>query len=89
MLSRSSNLTSDSAAPPPNHLTASLLTTLLDQLKALPDGESTAKLYKQYNLSPTKIDQVRRWVNSPSIDKDRTQIILTEDGEESVKMMVS
>lgn len=29
-----------------------------------------------------------RWVNSPSVDKDRTQVILSEDGEESVKMMV-
>lgn len=88
MLSRSSDYTSTSSAPPPDHLTASLLSSLLDRLKALPQGESAAKLFKEYNVSEAKVDQVRRWVNSPSIDKDRTQVILSKDGEESVKMMV-
>ena len=89
MMSRSDDYTSTSAAPPPNHLTASLLSSLLDRLKTLPEGESTAKLYKEYHVSGAKMDQIRRWVNSPSVDADRTQVILTEDGEESVKMMVS
>jgi cell division FtsZ-interacting protein ZapD len=89
MLSRSEDYTSTSAAPPPNHLTASLLSSLFDRLKTLPEGESTSKLYKEYGVSEAKMERLRRWVNSPSVDKDRTQVILTEDGEESVKMMVS
>ena len=89
MLSRSEDYTSTSAAPPPDHLTASLLSALFDRLKTLPEAESTAKLYKEYNVSEAKMNQLRRWVNSPSVDADRTQVILTEDGEESVKMMVS
>lgn len=89
MLSRSEDYTSTSAAPPPNHLTASLLSALFDRLKTLPEGQSTTNLYKEYNVSEAKMNQLRRWVNSPSVDADRTQVILTEDGEESVKMMVS
>ncbi|KAJ9093794.1 hypothetical protein QFC19_008171 [Naganishia cerealis] len=88
MLSRSSNYTSTSSAPPPNHLTASRLSTLLDRLKTLPEGQSIAKLCKEYNISEAKLNELRRWVNSPSVDKERTQVILSEDGEESVKMMV-
>lgn len=32
---------------------------------------------------------LRRWVNSPSIDPEKTKIILSEQGEESVEMTVS
>jgi hypothetical protein len=32
---------------------------------------------------------LRRWVNSVSIDKERTRVLISEQGEESVEMTVS
>jgi hypothetical protein len=54
----------------------------------VPQGQSIAKLCKEYNITEAKLNELTRWVNSPSVDKDRTQVVLSEDGEESVKMMV-
>ncbi|KAJ9123962.1 hypothetical protein QFC22_000753 [Naganishia vaughanmartiniae] len=87
MLSRSTDYTSTSSVPPPNCLTASMLSSLLDRIKTIPEGQSIAKLCKEYNISEAKLNDLTRWVNSPSVDKDRTQVVLSEDGEESVKMM--
>jgi hypothetical protein len=94
LLSRTPTSTS-SAAPPQNHLSAASLSNLLDRLKSLPanDGaepsQAELSLYRDYAVDPATMKTLRRWVNSPSIDPEKTKIKLSEQGEESVEMTVS
>ncbi|KAH8083660.1 hypothetical protein HD553DRAFT_335752 [Filobasidium floriforme] len=91
LMSRTATSTS-SAAPPQNHLSAASLSNLLDRLKSLPANESSTpsqaelSLYRDYAVDPETMSTLRRWVNSPSIDPEKTKIILSEQGEESVEM---
>jgi hypothetical protein len=93
-MSRTATSTS-SAAPPQNHLSAASLSNLLDRLKSLPANESGTPsqaelaLYRDYAVDPETMSTLRRWVNSPSIDPEKTKIILSEQGEESVEMTAS
>lgn len=93
-MSRTATSTS-SAAPPQNHLSAASLSNLLDRLKSLPANESGTpsqaelSLYRDYAVDPETMSTLRRWVNSPSIDPEKTKIILSEQGEESVEMTAS
>jgi hypothetical protein len=40
-------------------------------------------------MDEKKMKELKRWVNSPSVDKERTKIEVKEEGEEVVLMMVS
>jgi len=94
LLSRTATTTS-SAAPPRNHLSAASLSNLFDRLKALPANDSPEptqaelSLYRDYAVDPETMKTLRRWVNSPSIDPEKTKVKLSEQGEESVEMTVS
>ncbi|WVN90394.1 uncharacterized protein L203_105630 [Cryptococcus depauperatus CBS 7841] len=83
LLARKAEYTS-SSLPLPGHLTLPVLVTLLDRLKALPPGSDPSSLYKQFGMEKDKIEQVRRWVNSASVEeKDDVRV---EEGNEIREM---
>jgi hypothetical protein len=83
---RRDEYTSTSAAPPPEHLTAPLLISLLDRLKTLPPGTEPSKVYGEYGMDANTMSEIRRWVNSPSVGEDEVRV---EDGNRIVEMKVS
>jgi hypothetical protein len=65
-------------------LTASLLISLFDRLKQLPEGADRSKVYKEYNMEPATMEKLKRWVNSPSVTgNDEVKVV---EGEEIVEM---
>ncbi|RSH94382.1 hypothetical protein EHS25_004185 [Saitozyma podzolica] len=80
---RRDEYTSTSAAPPPEHLTAPLLISLLDRLKTLPPGTEPSKVYGEYGMDANTMSEIRRWVNSPSVGEDEVRV---EDGNRIVEM---
>lgn len=61
-----------------------MLISLFDRLKALPAGSDPSKLYKEYNMDPSTMSKLRRWVNSPSVTgNDEIKVV---EGEEIVEM---
>jgi hypothetical protein len=83
---RRDEYTSTSAVPPPEHLTAPLLISLLDRLKTLPPGTDPSKVYGEYGMDANTMSEIRRWVNSPSVGEDEVRV---EDGNRIVEMKVS
>lgn len=83
---RRDEYTSTSAAPPPEHLTAPLLISLLDRLKTLPPGTEPSKVYGEYGMDAKTMGEIRRWVNTPSVGEDEVRV---EDGNRIVEMKVS
>ncbi len=88
LLSRSSLTSTPQSTPTAGFLSADQLSTLLDRLKTTPAGQESV-VYKRFGLDEKRIKELRRWVNSPSVDKERTKVEVNEQGEETVKMMVS
>ncbi|WRT65426.1 uncharacterized protein IL334_002369 [Kwoniella shivajii] len=72
------------SAPPVNHLTITLLVSLLDRLKSLAPGSDALALYKEFGVDKSVMDDVRKWVNSVSVAE--TDEIRVEDGEEVREM---
>lgn len=72
-------------------LTASQLTALLDRIKTVDSADVPAvkKLYSDYGVTAAQMSALRKWINSPSIDKEKTKVIISEQGEESVEMTAS
>ncbi len=87
--SRTSATSSPTTSRTTGHISADQLSTLFDLLKTAPPGTDPASLSKRFGLSDEMMRDLRRWVNSPSVDKDRTRVEVNEQGEETVKMMVS
>ncbi|WWC59953.1 uncharacterized protein I303_102516 [Kwoniella dejecticola CBS 10117] len=89
LLSRSSHPeftapTSLSTPPPANHLTITLLVSLLDRLKTLKPDQDANAVYKEYGVEKSIMDDVRQFVNSVSVaEQDDVRI---EDGEEVREM---
>ena len=71
---------SPSSAPPPGHLTAPLLLSLLDRLKSMPGAADRRRVYAEYGMNEAKMEEVRRWVNSPSVGPQVDVRVV--DGEE-------
>lgn len=91
LLSRSAHpdLTSSSALPPSGHTTSSLLSDLFDTLKNTPPTLAAQDaVAKRYGLDGETVRGLKKWVNSPSVDKDKTVVKVDENGEESVQMTV-
>ncbi|WWC68960.1 uncharacterized protein I206_102896 [Kwoniella pini CBS 10737] len=75
----------NSLTPPPlNHLTITLLVSLLDKMKTLKSGQDIMSVYKEYGVDKSIMDDVRKFVNSVSVsEQDDVRI---EDGEEIREM---
>lgn len=82
--SRKDEFTSSSQIAPPGHLTFPFLASLLDGLKTLPPGSDPAPLYKQYGVDKEKIEELRKWVNSVSVEEE--DIVRVEEGNEIREM---
>lgn len=81
--SRRNELQDSSSIPPPNHLSASVLRALLDEVKGVRSASALKEVYERYNMSPEKVDQLRRWVNTPSVGDVTTNMV---DGQETTEM---
>ncbi|KAG6376103.1 hypothetical protein JVT61DRAFT_2075 [Boletus reticuloceps] len=74
-----------SVQPTKNCLLASSLTELFEARKSVTDRAELETLAKRYHMDATKLEQLARAVNTPSIDEST----VVRHGEESVTMMVS
>ncbi|TXT11049.1 hypothetical protein VHUM_01800 [Vanrija humicola] len=88
---RKDEYTRPTVTPPPGTVTASMLTTLLDELKLLPPGADPSRVYRQFGLTAEQLAPVRRWVNSPSVGDE--ELVEVRDGgnmqvEQSVELKV-
>ncbi|AFR98996.1 hypothetical protein C343_06983 [Cryptococcus neoformans C23] len=82
--SRKDEFTSSSQTAPAGHLTFPFLASLLDGLKTLPPGSDPASLYKQYGVDKEKMEELRKWVNSVSVEEE--DIVRVEEGNEIREM---
>ncbi|KIR96444.1 hypothetical protein L804_06279 [Cryptococcus deuterogattii 2001/935-1] len=82
--SRKAEYTSSSQIAPPGHLTFPFLASLLDSLKTLPPGSDPAPLYEKYGVDREKVEELRKWVNSVSVEEE--DIVRVEEGNEIREM---
>ena len=84
---RRDEYTDASTAPPPGNLSISALETLLDRIKSSPTAADRARVYEEYEVKPERMEEIRRWVNSPSVGGEVEVRIV--DGQEIREMQVS
>lgn len=82
--SRKAEYTSSSQIAPPGHLTFPFLASLLDSLKTLPPESDPAPLYEKYGVDREKVEELRKWVNSVSVEEE--DIVRVEEGNEIREM---
>jgi len=87
LLNRSAASFVPSSTPTGGLLSADQLSALFDRLKTAPADTDPSTIYKPFGLTDASMRDLRRWVNSPSVDKDRTKVEVNEQGEETVKML--
>lgn len=71
-----------------NRLLASSLTELLEARKSITTSAELEMLAKRYRMDATKLEQISRVVNTPSIDGSTVVRTTDEHGEEDLTMMV-
>ena len=84
---RRDEYTNSSTAPPPGNLSISALEELLDRIKSLPAAADRASAYEEYGIKPERMEEIRIWVNSPSVGGEVEVRIV--DGREIREMQVS
>jgi hypothetical protein len=89
LLNRSAASFIPSSTPTEGLLSADQLSALFDRLKTVPADTDPSTIYKAFGITDASMSDLRRWVNSPSVDKDRTKVEVNEQGEETLKMLVS
>ena len=72
---------------PAGQLSISAVDALFDRIKSMPKGASRAEVYKEYGVDGRTMDEVRRWVNNPSVGGE-VEVNMV-DGEEVREMQVS
>ncbi|KAL0579966.1 Phosphatidylinositol (PI) 3-kinase [Marasmius crinis-equi] len=77
-----------SPIPTRNRVSASVLSTLLDQRKSARTQEEVDSLAKRYGIDPAKFGVVSKYVNSPSIQGGSALTSVGEDGEENVSVLL-
>ncbi|KAI9566474.1 hypothetical protein HD554DRAFT_1117855 [Boletus coccyginus] len=70
-----------------NRLLASSLTELLEARKSITTSAELEMLAKRYRMDATKLEQISRVVNTPSIDGSTVVRTTDEHGEEDLTMM--
>ncbi|CCL99234.1 uncharacterized protein FIBRA_01249 [Fibroporia radiculosa] len=75
-----------SAKPTRNRLVAASITELLQERKSLTTQEELEKLAERYGIDVEALENLARFVNSPSVDKDSVRRTVNEDGIESLTM---
>lgn len=84
---RRDEYTSSSLAPPAGYLATPILEALFDRLKSLPAGMDRKKVYDEFGVDEKRMEEVRRWVNSPSVGGEvKVRMI---NGDEVREMRVS
>ena len=52
-----------------------MLVQLLDTIKTRPASEDLTKLYKEYGVDAKRMRELRRWVNSPSVENEDVKLV--------------
>jgi crotonobetainyl-CoA:carnitine CoA-transferase CaiB-like acyl-CoA transferase len=72
-----------------NHLEVSALFDLLEERKLVRNHQGLVQLAERYGVDLEKLENVARYVNTPSIDEGTRVKRIGENGEETVTMSVS
>ncbi|KAJ3541332.1 hypothetical protein NM688_g6100 [Phlebia brevispora] len=81
-----SEVEASSAQTSHNHLLASTLTDLLEDLKYSNSRDDLAALSRRYHIDVDKIESIARFVNTPTVDPDSIVREMGEDGVENMTM---
>ncbi|KAG6872808.1 hypothetical protein C0995_006407 [Termitomyces sp. Mi166 len=73
-----------STSPVHNRLHAAALSYLLDERKSARSTQDTERLVKQYGIDASKLENLARYVSSPSVQSGSEKRMVEKDGEESV-----
>ncbi len=84
---RKSEYTSSTQAPPTGYLAAPILEELFDRMKSTSSAADRKKGYEEYGVDPRGMEEIRRWVNSPSVGGE-VQVKMV-NGEEVREIQVS
>jgi hypothetical protein len=71
-----------------NHLEVSALFDFLEERKLVRDRQGLVQLAERYGVDLEKLENVARYVNTPSIDEGTRVKRIGENGEETVSMSV-
>lgn len=72
-----------------NRLLASSLSELLESRKVVKSQAELQALAEQYHIDVTKLVELAKLINTPSIDESTIVRSKNQDGEETLTMMVS
>jgi crotonobetainyl-CoA:carnitine CoA-transferase CaiB-like acyl-CoA transferase len=72
-----------------NRLLAASLSELLESRKTVKSQTELQALAERYDIDVTKLTELARFINTPSIDESTIVKTMSQDGEEMVTMMVS
>jgi arginine repressor len=72
-----------------NRLLAASLSELLESRKTVKSQTELQALAERYDIDVTKLTELARFINTPSIDESTIVKTMSQDGEEIVTMMVS
>ena len=74
---------------PRNHLHAIALSNVLDERKSATSQNELQRLAERYGVDVWKIQNLARFVSSPSVQGDRVIKTITKEGDENITMTVS
>jgi len=72
-----------------NRLLAASLSELLELRKTIKSQAELQALAERYGIDVTKLAELARFINTPSVDQSTIVNTVNQDGEETVTMMVS
>lgn len=72
-----------------NRLLAASLSELLELRKTVKSQAELQALAERYGIDVTKLAELARFINTPSVDQSTIVNTVNQDGEETVTMMVS
>jgi hypothetical protein len=74
---------------PRNHIHSIALSNLLDERKSVTSRSELQRLAERYGVDIWKLENLARFVSSPSVQGGRAVRAATKEGEESITMTVS
>jgi len=72
---------------PRNHIHSTALSNLLDERKSATSQNELQRLAEQYGIDIWKLENLARFVSSPSVQRGRAIKTITKEGEENIMMM--